>query len=102
MNDRAVAPIWRRALRSDLAWVLAVGLVSRFEVYALAWLFNHHFDLGRGLANLLCSWDCDWYLGIVKVGYQLQPEGHDAGDAANWAFFPLFPLLTRALALAGG
>lgn len=44
-------------------------------------------------AYLLCQYDCNWYANIVESGYMLEPIGHSRGDAANWAFFPLFPLL---------
>ncbi len=44
----------------------------------------------------LCKWDCDWYLSIAKSGYDAAP--HQIGDLwqANWAFFPLYPLLVRS------
>jgi len=102
MTGMTQVPGWRRALRSDLAWVLVVGLASRIELYLLAWLFNLHFDLGRDFSTLLCSWDCGWYWSIFAHGYQLQPDAHPAGDAANWAFFPLFPYLVRWFSQASG
>lgn len=39
----------------------------------------------------LCLWDCPWYSGIISNGYQLIPSGHGDGDAANWAYLPVFP-----------
>ncbi|MBN2241887.1 MAG: hypothetical protein JW793_04290 [Acidobacteria bacterium] len=61
------------------------------------------FLAGQGLEQLflrcndtqteaLCRWDCGWYRSIAVGGYDLKPHGHEKGDAANWAFFPLFPL----------
>ncbi len=35
-------------------------------------------------------------------GYDAAPFRHDAGDAANWGFFPLFPLLARLWHQLGG
>lgn len=49
----------------------------------------------------MCNWDCLWYSHTVEHGYDLEPHGqqygHAKGDAANWAFFPLFPLLAMAI-----
>ncbi len=46
-----------------------------------------------------CIWDCSWYASIVTDGYQLEPSGHDKGDAANWNFFPAFPLIASGVKL---
>lgn len=46
----------------------------------------------------MCSWDCrDWYVSILNEGYYPQQYVHTQGEAANWAFFPLFPLLAAAV-----
>jgi len=56
----------------------------------------------NGLARDLCQWDCDWYLSIAVSGYDLAPHLVRGLWQANWAFFPLFPLLVRlAAALTG-
>ena len=87
--------------RADLAWVLGIGVLSRAWVFGVAWLFNEHFALGRSSLSLLCSWDCGWYQNIAEHGYHAQPTEHPLGEA-NWAFFPLFPLLARAAGWATG
>src|SRR3954452_10203486 len=49
---------------------------------------------GAGLDSLfapLARWDSVWYLGIAHGGY----------DGASTAFFPVYPLLVRALAPGG-
>lgn len=46
----------------------------------------------------LCGWDCGWYAGVAERGYDLQPHAHPRGDAANWAFFPAFPMTAAAVA----
>jgi hypothetical protein len=48
-----------------------------------------------------CSFDCPWY-GSVVDGYDYVPNSHGKKDAANWAFFPLFPLTATALKLVTG
>ncbi|MBW3574868.1 MAG: hypothetical protein KY450_08385 [Actinobacteria bacterium] len=40
------------------------------------------------------AWDSSWYISIAQVGYQ--PDLLE-GPFANYAFFPLFPLLSRAV-----
>lgn len=56
-----------------------------------------------GFSYSACEWDCGWYIGIASAGYDLHPHlgGNDNGQA-NWAFFPLFPLLLRAIHAATG
>jgi len=41
---------------------------------------------------LFCQYDCAWYVGIINTGYMLDTNVHVSGQA-NWAFFPLFPLI---------
>lgn len=47
-----------------------------------------------GLPAAVCHWDCNWYGSIIEHGYSAHV---DAGGYANWAFFPLFPLLGAAV-----
>lgn len=50
----------------------------------------------------LCYWDCHWYKSILDHGYDLKPHAHERGDAANWAFFPVFPLIAHGVKLLTG
>ncbi|WP_088282564.1 mannosyltransferase family protein [Ideonella sp. A 288] len=84
------------------AWVLAVGLLSRAWVLGMAWLANDRLGLGRSTERLMCSWDCGWYWNLIEGGYHLQPAADGAGESANWAFFPLFPMLVRLVMQATG
>lgn len=86
---------WRKGPHADVVWVVAVGVLSRLWVLVLAAWFNHRLSLGRTPQTLLCSWDCGLYMSIVTQGYEAQPGWGPDGDAASWAFFPLFPLLAR-------
>jgi hypothetical protein len=54
------------------------------------------------LLDALCYWDCAWYLRTAEHGYDVAPNAHFREDAANWAFFPLYPLLAGALARTTG
>lgn len=47
----------------------------------------------------MCRFDCNWYKTIIYDGYQLHANPFDGSAVqgqANWAFFPLFPMLARA------
>ncbi len=69
-----------------LAAVLAETVVTRNPVLTSG-------D-GAPILRSLTSWDGWWYLGIVRDGYHAAPivDGYH-----DYAFFPLYPLLVRAL-----
>ena len=69
-------------------------IAQLFEVLVVNWYGFNFYQL--------CSWDCSWYSGIVESGYDLKPHAHEKGDAANWAFFPLFPYISKPLYLLSG
>ena len=74
--------------------VAAALIALRLSVYAAL--------APNGLARDLCQWDCDWYLSIATSGYDLAPHLVRGLWQANWAFFPLFPLLVRLAATLTG
>lgn len=47
-----------------------------------------------GFAGVYCLSDSTYYYAIASEGYERRP--FDASRMANWAFFPLYPLLWRA------
>lgn len=74
---------------------IIIGLTGvKLLVYAL---------LAKGsFAARLCQWDCGWYMSITARGYDQEPHLVGGHLQANWAFFPLYPLLLRWLhALTG-
>ena len=72
---------------------LALSVLSEIAT----WIFVRGYGywvLGQSLGlRSLCRWDCFWYGSILLYGYDAVPSRSPAGDAANWAFYPLFPLL---------
>jgi hypothetical protein len=81
-------PVWPRVLALAL-----LGLAWRFAVFLLS---------GRdggltGFIDAHCVWDCDWYSSIIRGGYQLEIGTPGQPERANWAFFPLYPLLAGTL-----
>ena len=91
-----------RALLANLPYIVSAGLLSRILIYLVAYLSNAALDKGLRIRELMCSWDCNWYLSIIEHGYMSVPSGHEEGNAANWAFFPIYPMLSRLVALASG
>ena len=45
------------------------------------------------LAEVFAAWDSGWYFDIARQGYYFNPNGE-----SSIAFFPLYPLLMRAVA----
>ena len=91
-------PVGRGALwlvLVPIAFALAGG-VFRY----IAYLTLNHAGSPQGFVSAMCVWDCYWYGDIAEHGYQAHPEvlnfGGPAG-IANWAFFPLYPMLIGGL-----
>jgi len=70
-------------------------MLARFAV--MTFLAHRYGDA----AIALCRRDCGWYMEIAQTGYFAEPKTGELAGQANWAFFPLYPLLTAALALLG-
>ena len=67
-----------------LIYTLSLGVQ---EIISLRW---------GGIVAASCRWDCFWYQDIARNGYSSIPRLYDdfRPAQANWAFFPLYPLLT--------
>lgn len=95
--DEAVAdegawfPGWRPLATPLLAW-FSSRLVS---VAALA-VGSHIRGDGRSVTRTLHSWDGNWYLEAA-AGYTYPDVSADRLEQVDIAFFPVFPLLIRAL-----
>lgn len=85
----------------DSGWKLC--LIAAFAAFALNQALEWIVIQLAGFADApRCTWDCVWYQGIAENGYDHSPRGHDKGDAANWAFFPAFPVLAGAFSRLSG
>jgi hypothetical protein len=105
-ESATVALSWRQLL-ADVGLPFAV---SRVLLLFVAWLFAGQ-TLGltwiakysqRGWAyspihwiDVWARWDSDWYLNIVRYGYQA--SGYATGEYTSLAFFPLYPQAVRLL-----
>jgi Gpi18-like mannosyltransferase len=88
--------LWRAYRRECLLATVFLAISSLLFHIVTALTFS---DWGFAASlDKACRWDCGWYAAITTDGYHSEPSGHDRGDAANWAFFPLFPLLGKLLA----
>jgi hypothetical protein len=90
LRSAGVAFVVSRAIVVAVALIVVAiagvdgGNEGNFDVPALT------HPLGGALAPL-ARWDSTWYLGIAHSGY----------EGASTAFFPLYPMLVRGLAVVG-
>ncbi|QOV47731.1 hypothetical protein IPT68_22675 [Streptomyces chromofuscus] len=90
---RTPAAARRTALRHAAPALLAYAGVRATGLLVLTlWSHVRGQDVRRALA---AEWDAEWYLGIAADGYAT--ELGTRHDANNLAFFPLYPLLLRAV-----
>ena len=89
--------LWFRQQRFILLNAILFFLFSELFVQLVV-----HVGVQPYLGHLIewqdfCRMDCHWYLSILHDGYDLQPHRHPLQDAANWSFFPVFPLIALSL-----
>jgi len=99
--------------RRDWLLMLLAFVLSRMLFYAIGYFGAMHYNVETDLVDpiqlglldsveveipdIFCQFDCTWFVGIGDVGYDPYPFGMTTGHGANWAFFPLFPMLGHAL-----
>lgn len=90
---------WSRAAIALVALLaaLSAGEVateepSRFDIPAVTAPFGGAADVAL---SPLARWDAVWFLSVANYGY-------DGADSPRHAFFPLYPLLARAVGELGG
>src|SRR4051812_48563791 len=66
------------------------GLSARVQLFAPGAVTRPFDPAGNALVAPLARWDSVWYLAIANDGYP-------ADDPRRAAFFPLYPLLVRAV-----
>ncbi|MGL5286905.1 MAG: hypothetical protein ACRC8D_12305 [Aeromonas sp.] len=103
MTESALTGPYRPSLRlggRDWWLVIAAFLLSRIALYGLGYagvqLYGTNPSLGPFQAY--CQFDCVWFLRIIENGYDLYPRWLTKGNAANWAFMPLYPMLSGFVA----
>lgn len=93
----------------DLTFIITMWLLSRIVIVAIMLLIapllpaalmqrSANADIvANGSWESFSHWDGEWYRSIVTSGYEYINDG----DGHNVAFFPLFPLVTRAVMTFG-
>jgi hypothetical protein len=104
----AAARVWSRAaLRRPPAAVLDVAfalVVTRAFTFTIGFVANLLFPPARvrgvempfapeKFAEIFVAWDSGWYFDIARRGYYYSADGQ-----SSVAFFPLYPMLMRAVA----
>ena len=93
----APVPSTRRVLAITLLWAAGIWALALVAARSTPWLTGPNtwsYDVKRR-ATPLARWDSGWYIGIAESGYMLPPR--QIGEETNHAFFPLYPLLMRAV-----
>lgn len=101
------------ARREALFWIAGVWLASRAVLTAVGVFSRAMFGqvqdasnvqlagvgTGQPWLDIWSAWDSKWYYGIAEAGYQFNPatDGTLGSGHANYAFFPLYPWLSRLL-----
>ena len=101
ISEFSIAPRWW--LLRD---VLLVFVISRILLYLVAYLAQY-FRAGDFLAafsdypalNIWARWDSGWYMQIVNGSYWRDSTKDWTTSMTSFAFFPLYPLLVKALAV---
>ena len=71
-------------------------LVSCLFVYGSGQVAYWTSGAQTGKLADFCQWDCGWYSRLIRDGYDVFPQSGAYKGFASWAFFPLFPLTTKA------
>jgi len=79
-------------LQSHVVTPIAIWVASRLIVL-VSWCVSTAFVSSAGLKESFLRWDGGWYFSIVLNGYNSQR----GVGASNIAFFPGFPLFSRAI-----
>ena len=80
----------------DLRIAALFFLANQVVELLLILLIGSEYSFGSEY-SYICFWDCNWYVDIVKNGYDVEAHQGWKGDAANWVFFPGFPLAAGAI-----
>ncbi|MGZ4535137.1 MAG: glycosyltransferase family 39 protein [Nocardioidaceae bacterium] len=80
----------------------ALGLFALVRVTGLVVLAVAAAARGMSVHERLVRWDAQWYGGIAAHGYGFTRVHPDGRHLPDYAFFPLYPVLERALAAVTG
>ncbi|MGW2637798.1 mannosyltransferase family protein [Streptomyces sp. NPDC001348] len=88
----------RRRWQGPPGLLPALALASALRLAGVAAVAALDHAVGRSATQSLAhSWDSVWYLHIAEHGYGTRFRVIRGAVQTDWAFFPLYPELTRAL-----
>lgn len=100
-RDVMVPLILSRLTLMLVAW-LAMNLLNHVPLKPGAWEIGRRGEVvalqgrvspvHRPFINMWSRWDAGWYRGLAENGYKFTPD-----QPSNAAFFPLYPMLIRAV-----
>jgi hypothetical protein len=101
--DAATEPagLARRRTLPFLGMTVAVCLLFGLLLRYVAHLQSGGAPTLDAYAEAMCRWDCRWYINIAVDGYGTGPRNALEGQA-DWAFFPLTPILLGLVHLVTG
>lgn len=76
---------------------LVIYLLSRVAIWFEYSAINNLIHNNNDFIGNFWRWDSGWYQSIVEHGYATSFNG----EAVNWPFFPLWPILLKIISLNG-
>lgn len=81
----------------QLLFVVFCVIISRLLICLTFFLWRTHTGQEITFFEAFSRFDTSWYRSIITEGYSLEPNAGDKMDSANWAFFPLMPVIMRLI-----
>ena len=78
--------------------IIVVWLLSRLVMRAMVPVMNLVADTPHNLLYYMNPWDAEWYKELAEEGYKLPRSS----GMANWAFFPLYPMVCALIRIITG
>ena len=78
--------------------IIVVWLLSRLVMCAMVPVMNLVADTPHNLLYYMNPWDAEWYKELAEEGYKLPRSS----GMANWAFFPLYPMVCALIRIITG
>ena len=86
------------SMRKIFAYCLIIFAISKLIFFGEYWFLANYAGFAGDFAYNMYNADVGFYRQIINNGYALSVVG---GEQANWAFFPMFPMLVKTLMFAG-
>lgn len=78
--------------------IIVVWLLSRLVMLIMVQVMNLVADTPHNILYYMNPWDAEWYKEMTEAGYKFPRST----GMANWAFFPLYPMICRAVRIITG